>query len=111
VPVPSGTAVGGKLQLWTDRSGDFTTVPLLDSQVAGQAVIGEVLGVTASAGVLGLTGALALRLLNKRRMAAWDADWQATGRAGQPAPEDAGCGLRDKGPARAGHPAVVTRPA
>jgi hypothetical protein len=79
VPVPSGTVAGGKLQLWTDRTGDFTTAPLLDSQVAGQAVIGEVLGVIASAGLLSLTGALALRLLDKRRMAAWDADWHATG--------------------------------
>ena len=25
VPVPSGTAVGGKLQVWTDRTGDLTT--------------------------------------------------------------------------------------
>ncbi len=79
VPVPSGTVAGGKLQLWTDRTGDFTTAPLLDSQVAGQAVFGEALGVIASAGVLSLTGALALRLLSKRRMAAWDADWHATG--------------------------------
>jgi hypothetical protein len=29
--------------------------------------------------VLTVAGALALRALNKRRMAAWDADWQATG--------------------------------
>jgi hypothetical protein len=79
VPVPSGTPVGGKLQVWTDRTGDFTTAPLLDSQVADQTTSGEVVGVIASAGVLTLAGALALRTLNKRRMAAWDADWHATG--------------------------------
>jgi hypothetical protein len=79
VPVPSGTVVGGKLQVWTDRTGDSTTAPLLDSQVSGQTVSGEALGVIASAAVLTLAGTLALWTLNKRRMAAWDADWQATG--------------------------------
>ena len=72
-------AVGGKLQVWTDRTGDLTTAPLLDSQVADQTTSAEVLGVVASAGVLTLAGALALWTLNKRRMAAWDADWHATG--------------------------------
>jgi hypothetical protein len=79
IPVSSGTGVGQKLQVWTDRTGDFSTAPLLDSQVAGQTAAGEALGVIASAGVLTLGGALALWRLNKRRMAAWDADWQATG--------------------------------
>ncbi len=79
VPVPSGTRAGGKLQVWTDRTGDFTTAPLLDSQVADQTTSAQALGVAATAGVLTLAGALALWTLNKRRMAAWDADWQATG--------------------------------
>ena len=79
MPVPSATAVGGKLQVWTDRTGDLTTAPLLDSQVSGQTVSGEALGVITSAALLTLAGALALRTLNKRRMAAWDTDWQATG--------------------------------
>jgi hypothetical protein len=79
IPVPSGTLAGEKLQVWTDRTGDFTTAPLLDSEVADQTTSGEVLGVGASAAVLTLVGALALRALNKRRMAAWDADWHATG--------------------------------
>jgi hypothetical protein len=77
VPVPSDMAAGGKLQVWTDLTGDFATAPLLDSQVAGQTLSGEALGVIASAGVLTVAGALALWTLNKRRMAAWDADWRA----------------------------------
>jgi uncharacterized membrane protein YidH (DUF202 family) len=79
VPVPAGTAVGGTLQVWTDRTGDATTAPLLDSQVANQTAAAEVLGVLVLAGVLTLTGALARWRLNKRRMAAWAADWHATG--------------------------------
>jgi hypothetical protein len=79
IPVPSSVAAGGTLQVWTDLTGDFTTAPLLDSQVAEQALSAEVVGVIAPAGVLTLAGALALWTLNRRRMAAWDADWQATG--------------------------------
>ena len=79
VPVLSGTPAGATLQVWTDRAGDLTIAPLLDSQVDDQTTSGEALGVAASAGVLTLAGALALRVLNKRRMAAWDADWHATG--------------------------------
>jgi hypothetical protein len=77
IPAPPGIAAGGKVQLWTDLTGDLTTAPLLDSQVAGQTVSGEALGVLASATVLTLAGAVALWTLNKRRMAAWDADWRA----------------------------------
>lgn len=79
IPVPSGTAVGGKTQVWTTRTGDETTAPLADSQVAGQADLGETAGVIGSAAVVTLTGAVARWTLNKRRMAAWDADWHATG--------------------------------
>jgi hypothetical protein len=79
VPVPSDTVAGGKLQVWTERNGDFTTAPLTDSQVAGQAAVGEGLGVIASAVVLTLAGGLGRWALNKRRMADWDADWHATG--------------------------------
>ena len=79
MPVPSGTVTREKLRLWTDRTGDFTTAPLLDSQVADQTAFGEAIGVVASAGVLTLAGALAHWRFNKRRMTAWDADWHATG--------------------------------
>lgn len=79
VPVPPATAVGGKLQVWTDRAGGQTTAPLLDSQVAEQADLGEMAGVVGSAVVVTVAGALTRWTLNKRRMAAWDTDWHVTG--------------------------------
>jgi len=79
VPVPADTVAGAKLQVWTDRAGDFTGAPLSDSQVAEQTTLARVTGVVAAAGVLTLAGALSLWAINKRRMADWDADWQATG--------------------------------
>jgi hypothetical protein len=79
VPVPPDTVVGAKLTVWSDLTGDSTTAPLLDSQVAGQTMIGQALGVVVSVSVLTVAGGAALWTLNKRRMAAWDADWRATG--------------------------------
>ncbi len=79
VPVRPNTPVGATLQVWTDRSGDLTTAPLLDSQVASETASGEELGVLGAVTVLTVAVALALGTLNKRRMAAWDADWHATG--------------------------------
>jgi hypothetical protein len=79
IPVPSSTAVGATLPVWTDLSGNPTTAPLLDSQVSGQVVTGEIAGVIGLAGMLAVTGALVLSGINKRRMADWDAEWRATG--------------------------------
>jgi uncharacterized membrane protein YidH (DUF202 family) len=79
VPVPLNTVVGAKLKVWSEITGDFTTAPLLDSQVAGQTMVGQALGVFALVGVLTVAGAVARWSFNKRRMAAWDADWRATG--------------------------------
>lgn len=79
VPVPPAIKVGGKLQVWTDRSGGQTTAPLADSQVAEQADLGKMAGVIGTAAVVTVAGALARWRLNRRRMAAWDTDWHATG--------------------------------
>ena len=79
IPAPFGTLAGGKLQVWTDRTGDFAAAPLSDSQVAQQMIIAEVTGVIVVAGALTLVGVLALWAINRRRMADWDADWHVTG--------------------------------
>lgn len=79
VAAPDDTAVGSKLQVWTDFTGDPASAPLTGVQVADLAAAGEVLAVIASAGVLTLAGSLACWALDRRRMAAWDADWHARG--------------------------------
>jgi hypothetical protein len=78
IPVPSGTAAGTRLPVWSDRGGDFTLAPLADSQVTAQTASGVALGVIMSASVIAIAAALALRALGKRRMEDWDADWAAT---------------------------------
>ncbi len=78
-PVTVGTRAGARLTVWTTRDGRLTASPLDDSQVGALTVLGEVSGVAAVALVLALAGALARWSLNRRRLAGWDADWQATG--------------------------------
>lgn len=78
VPAPAGTAVGARLDVWTTRDGHPASQPLDGSHVASLTALGGVAGVTALAAVLATAGLLARWSLNRRRLAGWDADWQAT---------------------------------
>ena len=79
IPVPAGTANGATVLVWTAANGQVTDPPLQNAQVAGQTVLARMLGVVALAVALTVIGMLVRRALNRRRIAAWDADWLATG--------------------------------
>lgn len=79
VPVPFGTTAGQKIKVWIDLSGDLSTAPLLDSQVTSQTYVAQAFAVLGSGGVLVVAADVILWVLDRRRMAAWAADWQATG--------------------------------
>src|SRR6266702_1048644 len=77
-----GARAGSKVTTWVNASGQPAGAPLSDGQVARQGVAA---GVVASAGVaLLLLGAwlLARNWLDRRRLAAWEAAWRLTARAG-----------------------------
>ncbi len=78
IPVPVGTKAGAKVSVWTTRDGQLTSPPLTGSQVANLTGMAEYAGVASLAAALALAGALARWWLNRRRLASWDADWQAT---------------------------------
>jgi hypothetical protein len=81
VPAEAGSRAGTAVVVWTDGSGYLVSPPLELSEVAGGADTALV-GAVAGAAVAYLAVAAAIRyLLNRRRMAAWDADWLATARA------------------------------
>jgi hypothetical protein len=84
VPVSIGTTVGTRVPIWVTRDGRLTSAPLDPSQVAEQADNAEVLAVIVYAAALGGLGLLGRRALDRRRMAAWDAEWLASGRPGMP---------------------------
>jgi hypothetical protein len=76
--VPSGATAGGTIMVWTNRAGQLADSPLQATQVAGRADMSRVLTVAALAVTLIVLGLLARRTLDKRRLAAWDAEWLAT---------------------------------
>lgn len=79
IPVPVGTVAGATVQEWVTSDGQLTDQPLQDSQVSDSAYFAGAFGVIALATVLAIIGLLTRRELYKRRMAAWDAEWRATG--------------------------------
>lgn len=79
LPVPFGTEAGATFRVWVTPDGHLVQQPMSDSQVANLTVAAEAGGVVAVAIVVALAGGLCRWLLNKRRMADWDADWHATG--------------------------------
>ncbi len=80
VPARLGSPSGTLVNVWTDANGYLVSPPLTVTEVADQT---DAARVTAVGGIIVgfMAGTLAIRqLLNRRRMAAWDADWVATAR-------------------------------
>jgi hypothetical protein len=77
--VAIGYAPGETLQVFTTPDGQLTTPPMGETQVQSLTELARVAGVAGLAIVVALSGVLARWWLNRRRLAAWDADWRATG--------------------------------
>jgi hypothetical protein len=82
--VTADTDVGARVPIWVTRDGQLTTPPLAPSQVAGQAETAAALAALGCGVVLTGVGLIGRRLLDRRRMRAWDAEWLASGRPGMP---------------------------
>jgi hypothetical protein len=78
VPVPLGTPAGTRVQVWSTLDGKIAARPLTGPQVASLTSLGRMVGVIALALVLAGASGLARHELDRRRFAAWDADWLAT---------------------------------
>jgi hypothetical protein len=79
IPVTSGGKAGTTVRIWVARDGGLTQPPLLDSQVASEVDCAGAGAVTALAATLAVVGFMARRSLDKRRIAAWDAEWRSAG--------------------------------
>jgi hypothetical protein len=79
VPAPPGERAGSTVRMWVDAVGRQTGPPLQPLQVRGQAVLTAILAPIVLGLVLLCTGQLAHYLLDRRRLAAWEAEWRATG--------------------------------
>lgn len=79
IAVPPGTTAGATVPLWVTSDGQLTDAPLQNAQVTDQAYLAAAFSVITLGTLLGFTGLLARRALDKHRMAAWDAEWRAAG--------------------------------
>jgi hypothetical protein len=70
---------GSTIMVWINRDGQLTDPPLLGSQIASLADLNETLAVTVLAVTVIVIGWLAHHLMDRRRLAAWGADWLVTG--------------------------------
>jgi hypothetical protein len=76
--VPAGSPRGATVTVWTDSSGGLVDPPLQPGQMADQADLAAA-GAVTGIGILYLCETVIVRqVLNRRRMAAWDADWALT---------------------------------
>lgn len=66
------------MPVWSTLNGQLVPPPLGDVQVTWLTVLAAALGSVAVAVTLFLSGLTARLLLNRHRMAAWDADWRTT---------------------------------
>ena len=79
VAAPAGAHLGSTVTVWIDASGAITRPPPDHRQIAGDVCVTAVVtGLVVSLLVLG-SGTLARRVLDRRRLRAWDAEWRATG--------------------------------
>jgi hypothetical protein len=77
--VASTAPVGSTVTVWVNQTGQLTDSPLAHSQVTGRADLARGTAVAALAIVLIIVGWAARRALDRRRLAAWDAEWVTTG--------------------------------
>jgi hypothetical protein len=79
IPVPAGTARGRTVELWVDGSGRPTGPPLFPGTLATREAGAEALAPLALALLLLGLAWLVRWVMDRRRIAAWEADWAFTG--------------------------------
>jgi len=79
ISVPAGTPAGGRVRIWLNASGQWAGPPLGRQTVVVRVVM-AVMGTTLMLAAVAATAASAGQwLLDRRRMAGWEADWNAVG--------------------------------
>jgi hypothetical protein len=77
--VPVGATAGSTVLVWTDQAGQLTDPPLNQTELVSRAQLAAGGAVGALAAAIGVAGWLVRRFLDRRRLAAWDAEWLANG--------------------------------
>jgi hypothetical protein len=78
ISAPWGTRVSGTVMIWVDAAGGPTGPPLQPRQIWLRTVLAAALAPVFLGFILLCVGWVAYRVLGRRRLAAWDADWRVT---------------------------------
>lgn len=79
ISVPAGSKAGSSVKVWVDGAGRITSPPLRSSQVRRAALLSAIAAPAClGLALLGLWG-VAHQVIERRRLAGWDADWRVTG--------------------------------
>jgi hypothetical protein len=73
-----GAPAGSTVVVWTDQTGHLTGRPLPRSAPAAREFFAAAMTVVVMALVLACAGTAARRMVDHRRLAAWEADWAVT---------------------------------
>ena len=76
---PGGARAGTTVMVWTDRAGKLEGAPVRRADVTIWETFAALAAAVLAAAAVAITGLLARRALNRRRLAAWDAEWSRTG--------------------------------
>ena len=79
VTVSDGSVAGAAVRVWTDASGQLAAPPPQQVTSAGKAALAAVASVITVLLLLLCTGLGIHSATDQRRLAAWEADWSATG--------------------------------
>jgi hypothetical protein len=79
VPAPPDAPAGGTVMVWVDAAGRLTGPPLQPWQARYQAMLAAIFAPLLLATIVLGVGQFAHGALERRRLAAWDAEWRATG--------------------------------
>ncbi len=79
VPAPPGSRPGTRLPVWADRSGPVAGPPLTSDVITARVIAARTLAVAGLAAVLLGVARAARSLLDRRRLAAWEAAWTSIG--------------------------------
>jgi len=78
ISVPSGSLKGQAFPIWTDADGNVSGPPLTRAQAADQGTFVGIMAVIVTLVTCLTTAGITRFVVNRRRIAAWEADWAVT---------------------------------
>jgi hypothetical protein len=79
VPAPAGTSKGAVVPVWFSRAGQMQVPPLNAAGARDRIVVAALFALASLAVVLTVLGVLARWLLDRSRLAGWEAAWRSVG--------------------------------